>query len=388
MAYMSPGVYVEDVPSNEKTIEGVGTSIAAFVGVVEDTVTMPKKPGDSGENYPLIAVNTPKRITSWESFKSSFGDIQSGNKLLAHSVYGFFNNGGTTCYVVRSAENTADAYEAALNKLKSIDEIAIVAIPGNTDDAVQDKLLSHCEKMKDRFAILDGNTALASEEFTKANITTSRYSIDGYAAIYFPWIKVYDPETKGTIVVPPSGHIAGIYSRSDNDRGVHKAPANEVIRGALGLEYELSKEDQDGLNPENINVIRNFSGSMTIWGARTWSDKGLDPEWKYVNVRRLMNFLRESIEESTRWVVFEPNDNRLWQKIKRNVNAFLTNVYRSGALFGASAEEAFYVKCDADTNPVEVRNLGQVVTEIGVALVKPAEFVIFRISQSEGKSDS
>lgn len=388
MAYMSPGVYVEEVSSTEKPIEGVGTSTAAFVGVVDASVTMPSKPGSSDEYYTVVAVNTYKKITSWESFKNNFGEIQSGNSVLAHSVYGFFNNGGTTCYVIRAEDATAASYETALNKLKSVDEIAIVAIPGETDATIQDKIITHCEDMQDRFAILDGNTALLTEEFTTANITSTRYAESGYAAMYFPWISVYDPTSDDTITIPPSGYIAGIYARSDSERGVHKAPANEVIKGALGLEYELSKEDQSSLNPEGINVIRNFSGNFTVWGARTWADYSTDADWKYINVRRLMNYIKESIEEDTKWVVFEPNNKSLWEKIKRNVKAFLKTIYDSGALYGDSADEAFYVKCDEEINTSDVRDLGQVITEIGLALVKPAEFVVFRISQTEESINS
>jgi len=204
-----------------------------------------------------------------------------------------------------------------------------------------------------------------------------------YAALYYPWVSVADPVSGTTDFVPPSGHLAGIYARVDTERGVHKAPANAVIRGAVDVERRLSKADQDGLNPDGVNVIRAFNGSMTVWGARTLGgDK--NNEWKYINIRRLFLFLRESIDEGTQWVVFEPNTPTLWAQITRNITAFLTNVWQSGALFGNTPAEAFYVKCDDETNPPEVRDLGQVVTEIGVAVVKPAEFVIFRISQWAG----
>jgi phage tail sheath protein FI len=186
--------------------------------------------------------------------------------------------------------------------------------------------------------------------------------------------------------VPPSGHIAGIYARVDAERGVYKAPANQVIRGALDVARPISKEDQAGLNPDGVNVIRNLGGSVTVWGARTLASGGGDSEFQYVNVRRLFLFLRESIDEGTQWVVFEPNAEPLWAKIRRNVTAFLTTLWSEGALFGATPAEAFYVRCDKDTNPAEVRELGQVVTEIGVAVVRPAEFVIFRVSQWAGPS--
>jgi hypothetical protein len=166
----------------------------------------------------------------------------------------------------------------------------------------------------------------------------------------------------------------------DNDRGVHKAPANEAIVGALDVSQPLSKAEQDGLNPKGVNCIRVLNGNILVWGARTVGGDA-NADLKYINVRRTLLFLRESIDEGTQWAVFEPNTPDLWQKISRNISAFLTNVWRSGALFGTTPQEAFFVKCDAETNPPELRELGQVVTEIGVAIVRPAEFVIFRISQ-------
>ncbi|MGA1871565.1 MAG: phage tail sheath family protein [bacterium] len=399
MQYTAPGVYVNEVPSGARPIVGVGTSIAGFIGLVTDDVEMPDQPGqfeldtfgvpdkDRPIPYTVAPVNEPQLITNWTEFKSKFGDIQVGNKTLAHALYGFFNNGGTRCWVSRlnttlTAANVGDA----LTKFEAIDEIALVAVPGALDEnGVVDKdilgaVIDHCENMGDRFAILDGNPEVTGA-WTPDNITEIRDS--DYAALYFPWINVYDPLTNGLIEQPPSGHIAGIYARVDNQRGVHKAPANEVIRGASNVKYRLSRAHQEGLNPDGINVIRAFNGNITVWGARTLGgdDNG---EWKYINVRRLFLFLRESIDEGTQWVVFEPNTPDLWGKIVRNITAFLTTVWRGGALFGSTPQEAFYVKCDAETNPPEVRDLGQVVTEIGVAVVKPAEFVIFNITQWAG----
>lgn len=398
--YLSPGVYVEEVPSGAAPIAGVGTSTASFIGQVENDVTMPDQPGkfqvdslgnqvlDSLGNpipipYTVADENEPQLITSWQQFKNSFGDFQEGNKTLAHAVYGFFNNGGTRCWVTRLTNVTdVSTVTNALAGFNAIDEIAIVAVPGALDAAIQAAVIDHCENAGDRFAILDGQRT-TTPPFTPAAIQgTVRDS--NYAALYFPRIQVYDPVDKvNDYEAPPSGHMAGIYARVDSERGVHKAPANVVIRGALGVEARLSKADQDGLNPDGINVIRQFNGNITVWGARTLGGDA-NTEWKYINVRRLFLFLRESIDEGTQWVVFEPNTPDLWAKITRNVTAFLTNVWRSGALFGSTPQEAFYVKCDAETNPPEVRDLGQVVTEIGVAPSKPAEFVIFRISQWAG----
>lgn len=204
-----------------------------------------------------------------------------------------------------------------------------------------------------------------------------------YGAVYYPWIRVGNPLGNGeSMLVPPCGHMAGIYARSDTERGVHKAPANEVARGAMAIENQITKGEQDILNPIGVNCIRAFPGrGIRVWGARTLSS---DPQWRYINVRRLFNFIEESIELGTQWVVFEPNDLDLWERIKRDIRAFLTRVWRAGALFGATADEAFYVKCDEELNTVEIRDAGQIIIEIGVAPVKPAEFVIFRISQWAG----
>ncbi len=395
--YLSPGVYVEEVEGGAKPIAGVGTSTAGFIGQVADSVTMPPQPGkfevdslgspvlDSlGDPIPIpynvAPAGEPQLVTSWEQFKNKFGDFQAGNVTLAHAVYGFYNNGGTRCWITRVTDvSNATAVGNALDGFRAVDEIAIVAVPGSLNANIQGALLDHCENAGDRFAILDGQRATS---YTPADIQGSVRDSD-YAALYFPWISVYDPVTNANIFAPPSGHLAGIYSRVDTQRGVHKAPANEVIRGAAGVEARLSKADQDGLNPDGINVIRAFNGNITVWGGRTLGGDA-NTEWKYINVRRLFLFLRESIDEGTQWVVFEPNTPDLWAKITRNITAFLTTVWRSGALFGSTPQEAFFVKCDAETNPPEVRDLGQVVTEIGVAVVKPAEFVIFRISQWAG----
>jgi hypothetical protein len=398
--YLAPGVYVEEVPSAIKPIAGVGTSTAGFIGAVADDVSMPLKPGRTGKKsdgsvepadfYPVAAAGTPTLVDGWETFRNTFGDIQPGNLTLAHAVYGFFNNGGSRCWITRvPAEEEGipipdKTFTDALEGFAAIDEIALVAIPGAVSDAVQGAILDHCENeyLKDRFAILDGRRTTT---LTKAAIQGGARD-SSYGAIYYPWIDVGLKDDDGNALYqPPSGHIAGVYARVDSERGVHKAPANEVIRGALGVETLVSKAGQAGLNPDDINVIRKFDGNITIWGAHTLAGKE-NAEWRYISSRRLFNYLRESIDEGTQWVVFEPNADELWSKIRRNVGAFLTTVWASGALFGATPEQAFYVRCDETTNPSAVRELGQVVIEIGVALVKPAEFVIFRISQWAGPS--
>ncbi|MEV0224055.1 phage tail sheath subtilisin-like domain-containing protein [Streptomyces sp. NPDC050704] len=513
-SYLSPGVYVEEVASGSRPIEGVGTSVAAFVGLA-----------------PTGPLNEPTLVTNWSQYVAAFGDFTDGY-YLAHSVYGFFNNGGSAAYVVRvggTAEGASgngapaavsgSAGQAALpagepkqlgtfsvtavasgslsvevadaegegpperfklivkdgNKpvetfdvtakkggrnyvvtqvkersklitvqesapaaqlarpenqtvalaapaaaapavpsgagdshpgpaqylgdsadrtgfggLEAVDEISMVAVPdlmaayqrGAIDleavKAVQLGLIAHCELMGDRVAVIDPPPGLNARQVRVWRQETAGYD-SKYAALYYPWIKVFDPATGQSRVIPPSGHVAGIWARNDFERGVHKAPANEVVRGAVDLELQITRGEQDLLNPIGVNCIRAFPGrGIRVWGARTMSS---DPAWRYLNVRRYFNYLEESILLGTQWVVFEPNDHNLWARIRRNVSAFLVNEWRSGALFGQRPEEAFYVKCDEETNTPESVDIGRVISEIGIAPVKPAEFVIFRLAQ-------
>jgi phage tail sheath protein FI len=405
--YLAPGVYVEEVPAAVKPIAGVGTSTAGFIGIAGDLTAAwdPKtKTGmpvrANGETYTQATAGSIQQITSWTDFTQKYGEIQATNQYLAHAVYGFFNNGGTRCYVARLAktDDLTDGLADVLEGFAAKDEIAIVAAPLPPDveaaalNAVHAAVLAHCEGTEDRVAVLDSTCKITNDNLEVSSDATGIWrpaSAKGYGAFYFPWIKVADPLGKpgDQVAVPPSGHVAGIYARSDAQRGVHKAPANEMVLGALDLEYPISKALQDALNPAGVNCIRSFGGTIKVYGARSLaSDPQGDPEWTYISVRRLVNFLRESLDEGTQWVVFEPNAPELWSKIRRNVSAFLTTVWASGALLGAAPEQAFYVRCDESTNPAEVRDLGRVVAEIGVAVVKPAEFVIFRLSQWAGAS--
>ncbi|HKN51722.1 MAG TPA: phage tail sheath subtilisin-like domain-containing protein, partial [Amycolatopsis sp.] len=247
--------------------------------------------------------------------------------------------------------------------------------------AVQLAMIAHCELMGDRMAILDPPPSLSPQEIKDWRLDQAGYD-SKYAALYYPWVKVLDPATGVNTFIPPSGHMAGVWARTDATRGVHKAPANEVVRGALALETHLTKAEQELLNPIGVNCVRSFSGKgIRVWGARTLSS---DPAWRYLNVRRLFNYLEESILNGTQWVVFEPNDDALWARIRRTISAFLVMEWRKGALFGLTPDEAFYVKCDRETNPAEGIDLGQVICEVGIAPVKPAEFVIFRLAQMSG----
>jgi phage tail sheath protein FI len=503
---LSPGVYVQEVESGSRPIEGVGTAVAAFVGVAS-----------SGPFH------TPTQLTNWTQFTTTFGGFTEGS-YLAHAVYGYFMNGGGVCFVVRigedgtggsasSAQLTSGAHAAlggfevraleqstasngivvevapatgeapapdaftllvrtadgavvesyenvsvkkgrqnvasvvkaqskvielvepttasqlerpadgtvvlagatdplpttigaddyignaadrtGFSGLEAVDEVTMVCVPdllaayqqGLIDldavQAVQLAMIAHCELMGDRMAVLDPPPGLNAQQIREWRVGKAGYD-SKYAALYWPWVKVLDPMSGGTISVPPSGHVAGIWGRNDDTRGVHKAPANEVVRGALAPDLQITKPEQDLLNPVGINCIRFFPGrGVRVWGARTLSS---DPAWRYINVRRLFIYLEESIMTGTQWVVFEPNDETLWAKMRRTVNAFLTNEWRRGALFGLTPDEAFYVKCDSETNPSEGIDAGQVVCQIGVAPVKPAEFVVFQLAQFSGGS--
>ena len=275
-----------------------------------------------------------------------------------------------------------------LTAFEDIDEISILNVPdiyyaaGADQKTIIDDVLTHCERLKDRFAIIDTNVGQSNVDTLTINNVAGRPS--KYGAIYYPWIKVYDPLTQQLQKRPPGGHVAGIYARSDNERGVHKAPANETVRGARELEFTLTKGEQGILNPRGINVIRSFKErGIMVWGAR---NAILDALWKYVNVRRLFIFVEESIEKGTQWVVFEPNDEKLWARVRATITQFLTKVWRDGALMGKKPEEAFFVKCDRTTMTQDDIDNGRLICIIGIAPVKPAEFVIFRIAQWQGGS--
>ena len=254
--------------------------------------------------------------------------------------------------------------------------VSVLAIPGVTAPEVQAALIGFCENRKSCFAILD-----VPMDLKKTNdVATFRDMYDStYAAMYHPWLQMFDAGAKRTDYFPPSGAMAGIYARSDNSRGVHKAPANEVVRGCTGLSCNYNVGEQDILNPIGVNLIRALPGQgIRVWGARTISSNGL---WKYVNVRRLFIFIEESIKANTNWVVFEPNSETLWSRVTRTIETFLATCWRDGALAGSSPEQAFFVECGPTTMTQDDIDNGRLICQIGIAPVKPAEFVIFRITQ-------
>ncbi|MGI4788785.1 MAG: phage tail sheath family protein [Janthinobacterium lividum] len=255
--------------------------------------------------------------------------------------------------------------------------------------AAQSALVQHCEMAGYRMAIVDPLPGLSPQEMNDVTMGVNWGCEHGQAAIYYPWIKIADPVNKGQqIFVPPSGHMAGVWARVGGERGVHKAPANEAVMGAVGMEVQITKGEQEILNPNGINCIRSFPGTgIRVWGARTLATRG-NPSWKYVNVRRLFNYLEESMDQNLQWVVFEPNDQDLWGRVRRNISAFLYTSWKEGMLMGAVPQEAYYVKCDSETNPQEMIDLGRMYVEIGINPVKPAEFVIVRIGQWSGGSSA
>ncbi|MAU12354.1 MAG: phage tail protein [Anaerolineaceae bacterium] len=505
--YLSPGVYVEEIATGPRPIEGVGTSTAGFVG-----------PAERGPEPPQL-------IASWLEYQRRYGGHDPNRSYLSYAIQGFFDNGGVRCFVSRvvgtgaqvatlvigeltiwaigrgawgnlveisiepaknkaadqfrvligykrdpnanpadnvfeiiedfdnlsatvGASNNAEivinsgsnlvrvawsnnparpadagyapmaggndgaqplvpadyigTYNAiiqtpqfpeteplgrsnGLRAIEMVDEVAILVVPDevrNGLETLSDNVINQCESLKDRFGVVSG--VQGQSNVTNVGVTNDT----SYAAYYYPWIRIYDAAFNTTRLVPPSGHIAGIMARTDITRGVHKAPANEVVRSARNLEFPVTAAMQDILNPQGINCIRDFRSDgrgIRLWGARTMSSDGM---WKYVNVRRLFIFVEESIIEGTQWVVFEPNDYGTWGDVTRTITSFLNGVWRSGALLGRTQQEAFFVRCDRTTMTQDDIDNGRLICYIGIAPVKPAEFVIFRISQKTAEADA
>ena len=384
MRYAAPGVYVREVANGIRPLSPVGTSTAAFIGAA------------ATDDRRDVAV----AVYDWSQFVRLFAsNAAEPADHLTLAVAGFFDNGGSRCYVVNTAATdplSGRAPRSALRALDAIDDVSIIAAPGRS--AIEDHaaLVLYCESdhRRDCVAILDPPSAVddvlrLAEVATAATGSTTATGLrppsSEFATLYFPWLVVADPLTGQRVEAPPSGHVAGIWARTDALRGVHKAPANEVVRGALGLTYQVARQEQELLNPAGVNCIRAFPREgIKIWGARTLAEES--SEFRYLNVRRLVTMLRETIVAGTRWIVFEPNDERLWNSVVCNVSAFLTQVWRDGALMGPTPGDAFFVKCDAETNPPEIRDAGQVVAVVGIAPVKPAEFVVFEIAQHHTES--
>lgn len=380
--YRTPGVYKEEVilPSAAP----LQTGVPGFVGLIKSVSELAGR------------LSAPVLLNRKTEFDTLFGNSPEqhlvAGSFLAEAVNGFFLNGGARCYVVcgASGDNAIDAakeaaLETALEALAPVTDLDLIAIPDAmmlkvwAAKGVQSAMLRHCEVQGNRLAILDAlPETSASDVIQQRKDITAGLAEPVNGALYYPWVKIGEGQ-----LVPPSGHVAGIYSRSDSKAGVFKAPANEEVLGALdlgvttGSAVVVDDRVQDQLNPEGVNCLRAFPGrGIRVWGARTLSR---EVEWRYVNVRRLVLTVNRWIELNMAWASFEPNTSQLWVRIRRELSAYLTGLWQAGALAGQKAEEAFFVKCDSETNPPEVRESGRSVTLIGLAPGRPAEFLIVRI---------
>ncbi|CAN5366582.1 phage tail sheath family protein [soil metagenome] len=324
-------------------------------------------------------------------------DLSQQLELLKPGAYDLEKEAPTPVAVNGRKFAGSDSARAGIGGLAVADDVTMVVVPdlvtaatkedGSIDlglwKAVQTALISHCEQNGNRMAVLDAPPHMNPQQIKEWRSEVAMYD-SAYAALYYPWIKVENPtgkEGESEILLPPSGHIAGVWARTDDTRGVWKAPANDTMRGVLDIERNITQNEQSLLNPIGINCIRPFgTRGIRIWGARTLAS---DTDWNYISVRRLFNMVESTILSGTQWAVFEPNDVTLWEGVNRTVTGFLRGLWSAGALFGASADQAFYVKCDAETNPPESIDAGLLIVEVGIAPVKPAEFVVFRISQKK-----
>jgi uncharacterized protein len=385
--YPIPGVYREDI--YVRSAAPLPTGVPGFVGLATMTDARGKPTRE-----PIVLHRAEDLSRQCAPLAQSY---------LADVVAGFFMNGGTRCYVVGTPETGAHAVAEltdAIGRLAPLSDLDLVAVPDVAtlpdDDAlkVQLEAVKHCGLQGNRFAILDAPAALdpahaladGSSGLTARRLALVRGTEAANAALYYPWIKVAAaskiPGMTEIRTVPPCGHVAGIFARSDGRVGVFKAPANEVLLGVVDLEFPIDAETQAALNPVGINCLRALPGrGLRVWGARTLSTEA---SWLYVNVRRLVLTLARWIDRNMGWVPFEPNTPRLWNRIQRELNAYLGQLWQAGALKGASAEEAFFVKCDSETNPPGEREKGRVSTDVGVAPALPAEFVVVRIVHRPG----
>ena len=380
--YSAPGVYVEELPRRPKPIAGARTDVAAFVG---PTVT-----GAERDGLPTLVRSLAEFERTFGGAEDLRGDAGRTPNYMAHSARAYFENGGARLYIVRTSRIACLVdYTTALQRLREVAEVSIVAAPGystqNNAAALQQALIDHVEDASSQhvyqFAVLDSapQASPAELESERADLETSR------AALYYPWIKAGAPGDAVELSLPPSGYVRGIYARVARERGVWKAPANERVRGALALQQDLDAPTQQHLNALGINCIRHFPGrGVLVWGARTLSG---DPEWKYVSVRRLCMFLEQSLYEGLQWAACEANGPMLWERVCQCVDEFLMGEWRGGALQGATPREAFFVRCDRSTMTRADLQAGRLICEVGVAPVKPAEFVIFRLSLITGTDE-
>ena len=353
-----------------------------------------------GDRNVATVINATSTKVKVEVLLDAKTDLSAQLEVLKPGLYDLEKAASTPVAVTGRKFAGSESARSGINGLAVAEDVTIVVVPdlitaatkadGSVDlglwKAVQTSLITHCELNGNRMALLDAPPGMSPQQIKEWRSGVAMYD-SAYAALYYPWIKVENPiGTNGDaeVLIPPSGHIAGVWARTDETRGVWKAPANDTIRGCLDVEYGVTQNEQAVLNPIGINCIRPFgTRGIRIWGARTLAS---DTDWRYINVRRLFNMVEATIAEGTQWAVFEPNDMALWEGIKRTLNGFLRGLWSAGALFGASADQAFYVKCDAETNPPESIDQGLLIVEVGIAPVKPAEFVVFRIAQHKQTS--
>jgi len=350
-----------------------------------------------GANGVATKVNKTSTKVKVEVVIEEKADLASQLELIRPGTYELEKSAPTPVAVNGRKFAGSESARSGINGLAIAEDVTMVIVPdlvtaataedGTVDlglwKAVQTALISHCEQNGNRMAVLDAPPGMSPQQVKEWRSEIAMYDT-AYAAMYYPWVKVENPIGEGgdsEVLIPPSGHIAGVWARTDDTRGVWKAPANDTMRGVLDIERNVTQNEQSLLNPIGINCIRPFgTRGIRIWGARTLAS---DTDWNYINVRRLFNMVEATILEGTQWAVFEPNDMSLWEGVNRTVTGFLRGLWSAGALSGASADQAFYVKCDEETNPPESVDAGLLVVEVGIAPVKPAEFVVFRISQKK-----
>ncbi|MCU4186041.1 phage tail sheath subtilisin-like domain-containing protein [Acidiferrimicrobium sp. IK] len=351
-------------------------------------------PGDDNVEKQVNGVSTKVKV---KVLLDKGMDLSNAVDILKPGVFSLEKAPPKPVPVTGKKFSGSETARTGINGLSIADEVTMVVVPdlvtaatkedGTLDlglwKAVQTALIGHCELQGNRMAVLDSPPGMTVQQIKEWRSDVAMYDTQ-FAAFYYPWIKVENPAgTNGDreMYVPPSGHVAGVWARTDETRGVWKAPANDTIRGCLDIERPITKNEQSLLNPIGINCIRPFgTRGIRIWGARTLSS---DSDWRYINVRRLFNMVETTILDGTQWAVFEPNDVKLWEGVSRTLTAFLNSLWTAGALFGATPDQAYYVKCDAETNPPESIDEGRLIVEVGLAPVKPAEFVIFRVSQQK-----
>jgi phage tail sheath protein FI len=396
--YRVPGVYKEELLIQPEP--PLPTGVPGFVGFTD------------ARNPVTTPFNKPVELHRKDEFDAKF--VARADSYLHEAVAGFFQNGGTHCYIVRAAiveekdaEKKAASLLSALDALAPVQKLDLIAVPDvmtlrmSSDELdittvirTQQAILNHCEKHGGRLAILDSLPAASVEAVRQQRTNLALGAGEPLnGALYYPWLMIAPDTSMATAMrslvaagasrfIPPCGHVAGIYARSDDKAGVYKAPANEEIKGVIDLETPVDNRVQDELNPEGINCLRAFPGrGIRVWGARTLSR---DANWRYVNVRRLFLTLRRWTDMNMAWANFESNTPLLWVRITRELSAYLDGLWTAGALVGQTPTEAYYVKCDAETNPPEVREAGQTITEVGLAPSAPAEFVVVRIIHHVG----